>query len=317
MLGFAELHSVEQMDELNDDAGWQIEYRQLRPRAFLGQFWFGQTSVFEFTREAYAATLEVAGTDRHGAFSLLIRQPSTGELQLNGNSMGCRDQFLLSPGDELWALTKSNISVDALSIPVSRFVETAEAFELEWRGFFTGPSRRLQLPVKLVHEITRTLDAAVAGGSAECEPPDADSKQVFDSFVISVLSPEDEQALQKRRPKLGNLRQLRDALDFIDAHLAEPLTVARVCEQTGIGIRTLQRQFVREMGIGPIAYIKARRLNAARRSLIMADPEDTSVSRVAGDHGITQLGRFAGEYRRFFGEQPSETLRSSPDRRKG
>lgn len=314
MQGFAELHSVEQMDELNDDAGWKIEYRQLQPGAFLGQFWFGQTSVFDFTRESYAASLEVAGADRNGVFSLLIRQPTVGALRFNGNPMECRDQFLLMPGDELWALPKSHISVDALSIPVSGFVEIAEAFDLEWRDFLSEPSRKLQLPYELVREVTRILDVTVAGGPADRERLDADWKQLLEGFVQCVLPSADEKALQKQRPKLTRLRQIHDALEFIDAHLLEPLSVSVVCERTGVGIRTLQRHFMREMGIGPVAYIKARRLNAARRSLIAADAEDISVSRVAGDHGITQLGRFAREYHRFFGELPSETLRSSIER---
>ena len=53
-----------------------------------------------------------------------------------------------------------------------------------------------------------------------------------------------------------------------------------------------------------------RRLNLVRRVLRELGPADTTVSRVAGRHGFTELGRFAGEYRALFGESPSETLRT-------
>ena len=42
--------------------------------------------------------------------------------------------------------------------------------------------------------------------------------------------------------------------------------------------------------------------------LRMADPSE-SVTRIALDAGFRQLGRFAVEYRKRFGECPSETLK--------
>jgi AraC family ethanolamine operon transcriptional activator len=40
-----------------------------------------------------------------------------------------------------------------------------------------------------------------------------------------------------------------------------------------------------------------------------SDPEETTVTQVAFGLGFWDLGRFAGAYRRLFGERPSETLR--------
>ena len=59
----------------------------------------------------------------------------------------------------------------------------------------------------------------------------------------------------------------------------------------------------------PQQYVKARRLNAVRRSLLDSDCEQgIRVTDVALDHGFSHLGRFSGEYRRYFGESPRETL---------
>jgi AraC-like DNA-binding protein len=51
------------------------------------------------------------------------------------------------------------------------------------------------------------------------------------------------------------------------------------------------------------------RLNAMRRELLGATEETLRVADLAQRHGIAHLGRFAGEYRRMFGELPSQTLR--------
>jgi len=55
-------------------------------------------------------------------------------------------------------------------------------------------------------------------------------------------------------------------------------------------------------------YVKQIRLDSAQRALLAAKAGTTTVTTVAMDHGFFQLGRFSADYRRAFGEMPSETL---------
>ena len=50
-------------------------------------------------------------------------------------------------------------------------------------------------------------------------------------------------------------------------------------------------------------------LEAARRELMSAERDQTTVTVVALQYGFYHLGRFAGTYRETFGELPSETLK--------
>lgn len=61
--------------------------------------------------------------------------------------------------------------------------------------------------------------------------------------------------------------------------------------------------------MSPMAYVRIRRLDAVSRALLALGPEETSVTEIATDHGFFHLSRFAADYRRRFGEFPSETLR--------
>ena len=45
------------------------------------------------------------------------------------------------------------------------------------------------------------------------------------------------------------------------------------------------------------------------RDLVLARDRPARVTDIAMDHGFVHLGRFAEQYRRFFGETPSQTLR--------
>jgi AraC-like DNA-binding protein len=98
------------------------------------------------------------------------------------------------------------------------------------------------------------------------------------------------------------------ALDWLKAHLDEPVRVDRLAEVAGVRPRTLEAHFRRFLGTTPLGWVRAARLARARRRLLHAGPEDT-VTGVALTSGYTQLGRFAAHYRERFGELPSETLR--------
>lgn len=105
-------------------------------------------------------------------------------------------------------------------------------------------------------------------------------------------------------------RATRAAKDFIEQHLAEPLTVGDIARAAGVSERTLQSLFRDELWTSPMAYVRDRRLERARADLADAAPGTVSVTLVATRWGFGHLGRFAAEYKARFGESPSRTLRT-------
>ena len=83
-----------------------------------------------------------------------------------------------------------------------------------------------------------------------------------------------------------------------------------LCNSIGASRRKLQYCFQDALGINPVAYLRAVRLNAVRRELLAGRP-GASVQAVAACWGFWHLSRFSGEYRQLFGELPSQTLRRS------
>jgi AraC-like DNA-binding protein len=91
--------------------------------------------------------------------------------------------------------------------------------------------------------------------------------------------------------------------------LRRPLSVAEFAAATGVGRRTLELAFKESLQVSPLKYLRWSRMNAAHRDLIAATPDSARVKDIATQWGFSEPGRFAVEYRRFFGEPPSETLR--------
>lgn len=100
----------------------------------------------------------------------------------------------------------------------------------------------------------------------------------------------------------------RRVLDVLMDRLYEPWSVGRLARTLGLSSRTLYRAVRRELGASPMALLRRARLAQARFRLASPEPGAT-VSTVALDCGFTHLGRFASQYKRLFGELPSETLR--------
>ena len=98
------------------------------------------------------------------------------------------------------------------------------------------------------------------------------------------------------------------AEEFLDANLTTAVSRSDLADVAGVSIRTLSRGFSKRHGIGPMEFFRARRLDAAYRCLLAAEAGSTRVTDVAVRYGFNQLGKFAVEYKRAFGESPSVTL---------
>jgi AraC-like DNA-binding protein len=96
-------------------------------------------------------------------------------------------------------------------------------------------------------------------------------------------------------------------MDFIDANLGSPITVADLIAASELSGRTLFKHFRDFVGTSPMAYLRSKRLERVRQELVNGEAD--SVTSAALRWGFTHLGRFAAEYFRMCGELPSATLK--------
>jgi len=113
----------------------------------------------------------------------------------------------------------------------------------------------------------------------------------------------------ERLPPPGSRVQLvRRAERYLEEAGGRRVPVAELCRAVGASRRSLECAFQAVYGVSPLRYMRARQLAQARRILREAPPERGEVKRAAYEAGFTEMGRFSVDYRRFFGESPSETL---------
>ena len=118
---------------------------------------------------------------------------------------------------------------------------------------------------------------------------------------------------------VGNVRRDRIVAKFeeyLEANRGRTLYLTEICKAIGIAERTLRGACEEQFGMGPIRYLTLRRMHLVRRSLLQSDCSESTVTRIATQHGFWELGRFAVAYRALFGEVPSASLRRPLDYRK-
>ncbi len=124
--------------------------------------------------------------------------------------------------------------------------------------------------------------------------------------LAACLGPvtKDEDAVAKRRHAVI----MRRFHALIAASCDRPVYTADLCAAIGVSDRTLEICCREHLGMSPQKYLRLRRMQRVRRALALADPTSETVTAIATAHGFWELGRFAGVYRSFYGESPSQTL---------
>lgn len=106
-------------------------------------------------------------------------------------------------------------------------------------------------------------------------------------------------------------RALARAIDFIQAHASDRLTVSDIASAACVSPRTLETAFRRRYDQSPLAYVRGVQLDRVHESLRTAHLRQhaAQITDIAMENGFNHMGRFAGYYKKRFGCTPTQTLR--------
>ena len=297
---------VEELEEAAQSLGWNIEYRQLGRGKFSAEFASMECDGISMSTERVTNHLQVDSEPPEGFVGFFFMRYKRGNAVTCGKTWNEGDLAAFPSGSELEIITNVDVCNETLFLPERDFLAAARSL---------APSAPLIFPSRsaaIIHgdphhfeKIVRKMDALHAIGVLDRES----ASHLLTQTVLWMT--ESAGKTSARRLSNGVAAVIaRRAQSYIEDHLCDSIRMQDVCAHAGAGIRTVQRCFASQFQISPTAYIKARRLNSARRELAAADPKRDSVTRIAMKNGFTQLGRFSVEYRAHFGESPKETLAS-------
>ncbi|HEY0878261.1 MAG TPA: helix-turn-helix domain-containing protein [Zeimonas sp.] len=292
-------------------SGWDQTYEQLTPGPFEGFLCEALFAGIQLFRETTNQSVHELGAGRAGTYMFGVPIALQGEGCFDGRPIGLDSILVLRDRGPLDFRAPAPLDLVGVSMPIDAL--RRYALEIDERDVddelrdvaVASPApervRRLRAflllalesicghPQKLQHPVTRrALEHAVY-------------RSVVDTFVTAG-----EEAVAAPGPTRSHALVSR-AQEYMREHLDEPLTVEDLCRHLQVSRRTLQYGFSEVLRLNPVAYLRALRLNGVRRALRNA-AQGTTVQDVAARWGFWHLSHFACDYRRMFGELPSETL---------
>ncbi|WP_111520112.1 AraC family transcriptional regulator [Cupriavidus phytorum] len=127
--------------------------------------------------------------------------------------------------------------------------------------------------------------------------------------TLLLLQPHTYSEFLVRSSEPARPRHLQRVIDYVQANVDQPLTVADLAQVACVSVRALEEGFRRHFNTTPIGYLRDVRLDGVRQALIAsAGAKQVSVADIAYRFGFTHLGRFAAYYKKRFGVPPSATL---------
>lgn len=233
------------------------------------------------------------------------------ECLVNGEAM--RPNRVYMPSDCLY-IQGDRRAILGIVLGRRRFIDTIAAL----RGQDSEDVRLEQTDHDLEAAAIARLRARLLAGiqryssGAGLDDPDRIEREIFGLMAEAYLRSRPE-ARPDTAAAHTPTRIVRRAEDRFAAARGKPVSLADLCEAAGVSKSTLYKSFNQVCGESPLAYFRKRQLVEVRTQLHQSAPERGMVKRAALGAGLTELGRFAGEYRRLFGELPSVTLHRAPD----
>ncbi len=176
------------------------------------------------------------------------------------------------------------------------------------------PSRRLEFD-----QTTRSDAAAMAhlqrmltffAAELDTITPDLVIEELEQALTVSFIccNRHNYAALLENRARPVASWQVRRAEEYIEANWDRPIAIEDLVRVTSASARSIFHQFKKHRGQSPMAFLKQVRLLRARNMLERAN---LSVTDTAFACGFSNLGHFARDYFKRFGERPSDTIKRS------
>ncbi len=307
----AKFHDFDEIAETVE--GWDLDWLQLdRGRLEASMQQIGSPSWL-LTRVSFSRQFHQRGGTPAGFLTFGIPGRVVEEINWCGQSADGSNLMAFRPGGEYESMSWPGFGANTLSFSEDLLDDVARSLDLPRVRRLLGGSHQVFVcdPVLLarMREKLRSVFHTVASEPSSLSKPEyrREIEIELPQLLLQIVTRGEES--QRRRSSAVRSRATRQALALIAEVSEEPLTVQEICNAVGVSERTLRYSFREQLDVSPKQYLQSVRLHGVRRDLLCSEPGD-KVADVANRWGFWHMGQFAADYRRQFGELPSETVTS-------
>ena len=292
----------------------------INPTNFLSQSTALNLGNLKLAAHSHSA-LKVQRKDNHGNLSLHI--PYYGEIVYEIN----HKQLKLSSGDNIAFLSGSarnlvttSLSAIMINLDQEQILTTAQTMlsiepnssQLDKLGqqLTLDQDRLINISHDLngtqLHNVIKHISATISIFHQQASLLNQlNFDDLFYRSLVLALNPNLKQQIHHQRSV--SRTKIEHICAYINQHLDQPLSLSQLETYSGLSGRTIQRAFLKNLGLTPAQFILEQRLLRARARLLNPQAND-NVTQIALSCGFNHLGQFSALYKKQFNELPSITL---------
>ena len=252
----------------------------------------------------------VEGSPQPGGVSMFILTQGLSAMSGNGRRFDDHTLLVAQPGDDFCLAADSWRRWCSLYIP-NEELAAANPNASNAIAYMRGVCRLTPYRMERFRSVIQQLDEAIQQAPRAFKSAAAQkaARQKLVPEIRMVLAVPQAIEVPLGRHVVSRSQIIHMSMDFVEQHGGEFLSVEQLASAAGVSERTLRDAFQQYFGVAPVRYLNRRTLHLVRKALKTANPAATTVTEIATQFGVWELGRFARDYCALFGELPSETLR--------
>jgi AraC family ethanolamine operon transcriptional activator len=291
--------------------GWNLDWTQLKSGRFRGELLQLAFGDFLFTHGRFNLPFRQRDRAPKGLWTFALMTDMSSPALWRNREIADETVMILPPDSEGDVVSRPGYDVYTLSFTEKVLSDTSRIAGLRDPQALTKGGRSLVCDRQKLRGLCRKTFQII---NELAKTPSISLNSRLGHYMEFEISRRLLYALASSRPAAPPPpARLRDravsrAVAFIEENPEEPITLRDLCSVTGASERTLRYGFLERYGVSPKAYLLGFRLNGVRRDLRRADPASVKVIDIANNWGFWHMGKFAADYRKLFGELPSQTM---------
>jgi len=289
------------------EIGWKVQSSQLEEGPFLSQLQAVHTENMQLGIRTYSKSMMFKG--EHPENSVLFYIFDSEALPRVDNEIVEEHEIMVGlPGSSLDVIVNSSSTVYTAAIEKDLFYKAFYSkFSMTFDSYIED--KKLLIDPKKLPQFFEWFTAWTTYLSTEELRPTYQSRYnaIENEFVYSLFGfVEESVRVAERRTKFDIVK----VRDYLEEHITSTVSIPDVAKALDISERQLHHAFKLQYGMTPKKYLQMLRLNVVNQELRENKGLDIMVSDVAFKYEFRHMSYFTSEYKKLFGETPSQTLNS-------
>jgi len=297
-------------------SGWTQEYQQLSCGNYAGSVLSLDLPEMELLVESTNRQLHQRGQIPENSIVLAFALNANGDGRISGKKFDKNTMIVLTNEHELDFRTPDELIAAALVVDIRTLTQYFPAFDGTSPLDSAMQNCFAAIEPAILDRLRNYINAIFSElqlGQIDLSYPAA--RKVFYNELIGnfLQTLESLNSVDQTIPRsaLMRLKTVNKAIEHMRSHMEEAISIIDVCAVLHVEQRVLNYCFQEVIGMSPISYLKYLRLNKVRRELLRVSSASCNIGNIAASSGFWHLSRFSNEYRKLFGELPSNTVRRS------